>query len=251
MKNLSAIIITKNEALNIERCISAIKHVTKEIIVIDAFSTDETVKIAEENGAWVIQKKWEGYSKTKNFGITKSNNDWILSIDADEVLSGELIQSINNLTPVNGFAYELDRINNFCGKWINHSGWYPDWKIRLFNKTSAYWVGAFVHEKLKFTKPTEIERLKGKLYHFSYDNLEDHNQRIEKYATLSAAEMHAKGIQSVPTKMYLSPIVRFLKTLVIKRAFLDGKNGWIISRRNAKLVYLKYKKLKALNNERL
>jgi len=249
MPKISAVIITHNEAQNIAQCLSALKAVTDDILVVDSFSTDQTVALCEENGARVIQRKWEGYAKTKNFANSKAYHDWILSVDADEVLSNELIKSIQQAPAKDGMVYALDRINNFCGQWIKHSGWYPDWKVRLFNRTEVYWVGAYVHEKLKYPANYKVQKLKGKLYHYSYYTLDGHLQRIEKYSQLSAEELHAKGKKAGPIKMYLSPVARFLRTLVLKRGFLDGKNGWILSRRNAQLVYLKYKKLKALNRK--
>jgi len=249
MPNLSAVIITHNESQNIARCLAALKKVTDDIVVVDAFSDDETVLICEKNGARVIQRKWEGYAKNKNYANDQAKHDWILSIDADEVLSDELILNIQQLQLQPHQVYELDRINNFCGQWIKHSGWYPDWKVRIFNRNEVYWVGAFVHERLKYTANLKTQQLKGKLFHYSYKTLADHKQRIERYSQLAAEEMHSKGKQASFLKLYLSPVSRFLKTLILKRAFLDGKNGWIISRRNALLVYLKYKKLQALNNK--
>ncbi len=249
MPKISAIIITKNEAQNIAKCLSALKTVVDDILVVDSFSTDNTRAIAEEYGARVIQREWEGYAKAKNFANSRAYHDWILSVDADEVLSKELIAQIKQLSLRAGTVYALDRINNFCGQWIKHSGWYPDWKIRLFDRNEVYWVGAYVHEKLKYPANYQIERLSGKLYHYSYSTLDDHKKRIETYSQLAAEDMFANGKKASFIKMYLSPISRFLKTLFLKRAFLDGKNGWIISRRNAWLVYLKYQKLKQLETK--
>jgi len=248
MSKISAVIITKNEAHNIAKCLSALKPVVDDILVVDSFSTDNTKAIAEENGARVIQKEWEGYAKAKNFANSKAYHDWILSVDADEILSNELIQQLQTISLTAGTVYALDRINNFCGQWIKHSGWYPDWKIRLFDRNEVYWVGAYVHEKLKHPANYAVKKLSGKLYHYSYSSLEDHKKRIETYSQLAAEDMYANGKKASFIKMYLSPVSRFFKTLLLKRAFLDGKNGWIISKRNALLVYLKYKKLKQCHN---
>jgi len=246
MAKITAVIITKNEAHNIAKCLSALQSVTDDMLVVDSFSTDKTKAIAEENGARVIQKEWEGYAKAKNYANSKAYHDWILSVDADEVLSNELIKTIQKLRVASGTVYALDRINNFCGQWIKHSGWYPDWKVRLFNRNEVYWVGAYVHEKLKYPSNYEVKKLSGKLYHYSYATLEDHKKRIETYSQLAAEDMLASGKEASFIKMYLSPVGRFLKTLFLKMAFLDGKNGWIISSRNAWLVYLKYRKLGVL-----
>ena len=247
MAKISAVVITRNEAQYIEKCILALQQVAEEVIVVDSGSEDETVAIAKRLGAKVIIMDWEGYSKNKNTGNAAAANDWILSIDADEMLSEELIASIQNCPLEENTVYLLDRINNYCGQWIKHSGWYPDWKVRLFNRQHVQWKGDFVHETLVIPSTFRQQKLVGKLHHYSYETSEDHLQRIHRYATLAAQEMQVKGKQTNWIKMWLSPLARFLKTLIVQRAFLDGKNGWIISKRNALLVYLKYQKLQTLN----
>ncbi len=249
MHELSAVVITYNEAENIEACVSALCRVAQEVLVVDSQSTDQTQEIARKAGAKVLETEWQGYSKTKNFANQQASFDWILSIDADEVLSEELILSLLNLVPDPKKVYALDRLTNYCGQWIRHSGWYPEWKIRLFNRKISHWEGAFVHEKLQHQKAVTTERLHGKLFHYSYKTSEDHLQRIRKYARLSAMELQAKGKKSNFLKRWISPSIRFLKTLLFKKAFLDGKNGWIISKRNAYLVHLKYTILSDLNRK--
>lgn len=246
MQKIAAVIITHNEAANIGRCLESLQKLVTEILVVDSNSTDDTVSICEKQGVPVISRSWEGYAKTKNFANSKVDADWILSIDADEVLSKELFQSIKNLKLERGKVYSLDRINNFCGQWIKHSGWYPDWKVRLFHKEDCYWLGNFVHEKLKFVSVTSVQKLEGKLYHYSYNTDEEHQQRIQRYAKLSAEEMHQKGKSPNLLKTILSAAARFFRTIVLKVGFLDGKNGWIIAFRNVKMVWLKYKELRRL-----
>ncbi len=243
---ISAVIITKNEEENIARCLKSLVGVVDEIIVIDAFSTDKTVEIAQNNGAIIIQKEWEGYSQNKNFGNSQAKNDWILSIDADEVLSQELIISIRKLTLDDSKVYSFNRLNNYCGQWIRHSNWHPDWNIRLFNKKESAWSGDFVHEKLTLPKHVAVDQLEGLLYHYSYQNSEDHWQRIEKYAQLSAQQLFQDGKKATFIKLWLSPIARFLKTYFFKKGFLDGKAGWTISVRNAYLVHRKYQLLQKM-----
>ena len=247
--NFSAVLITKNEAENIAACLRPLLQVTDDIVVIDGQSTDGTIAICEELGARVIQHKWEGYSKTKNFGNQQAKYDWILSIDADEVLSDELIKALQILDIQVDTVYELDRITNYCGKWIHHSNWYPDWKIRLFDRRKVAWQGDFVHEKLVIPEGFRLEKLTGKLYHYSYKNSDDHWQRMEKYAQLAAAEMFAKNKRPSFVKLWLSPVARFLKTYLFKRGFLDGKAGWTIATRNAWLVHRRYELLKKLVEE--
>ena len=245
MKQLAAVIITKNEETNIERCISSILPVTTEVLVIDSGSTDQTIPLAKSLGAQVIEADWKGYAATKNFGHTQTNADWILSIDADEVLTPALQKELNDLTLEDDTVYTLNRITNYCGQWIKHSGWFPDRKIRVFNKSQIYWQGDFVHETLFLPEQTQVKDLKGLLEHYSYKSLDDHWQRLNKYAELSAQELLHKGQKPSWAKLYLAPGFRFFRTLVLKLGFLDGKAGWIISKRNAYLVHTKYSLLRS------
>lgn len=243
----SAVLITKNEASTIADVLRPLQALTDDIVVIDSQSTDGTIAICEAHGARVIQYEWQGYSATKNFGHSQAKYEWILSVDADEVLSDELISSLKNIQLKDKTVYALDRITDLYGTWIRHSGWYPDWKVRLFQRDFVYWKGDFVHETLHVPSDFEEVKLEGKFYHYSYKNAEDHLQRIEKYAVLAAEEMHSKGKKATFVKLYLSPASRFIKTLILQGGFLDGKAGWIIARRNAYLVRRKYLLLREKN----
>jgi glycosyltransferase involved in cell wall biosynthesis len=249
MIKYSAVIITKNEADNIARCIQSLLPVTEEILIIDSGSADNTIDIAKGLGAKVIETKWLGYSETKNLGNKAAENDWIISIDADEVVSESLQQSIKNLSPQNNTVYTLNRMTNYCGKWIRHSGWFPDKKVRIFNKKEIYWQGDFVHETLHIPSHYSNFELTGILEHYSYKSLDDHWERLNKYAELSAREMHNKGKKANFIKLYLAPAFRFFRTLVLKKGILDGKEGWIISSRNAYMVRKKYRLLQQLNKQ--
>ncbi len=240
----SAVVITLNEASNIEACVKALLQVTDDVVIVDAFSTDGTPSLAAALGARIVQAEWVGYSHNKNLGNQAAQHDWILSVDADEVLSDELIQTLKAFQPQSGAIYEFDRLTNYCGKWIRHSGWYPDWKPRLFDRREVRWQGEYVHETLALPEGFKAIRLKGKLLHYSYKTRADHWQRIERYAELSAREMHARGKRATWVKLYLSPAIRFLRTLLLNQAFLDGWAGWVISWSGARLVYRKYRKLR-------
>ncbi|MBK8490664.1 MAG: glycosyltransferase family 2 protein [Saprospirales bacterium] len=242
----SVVVITKNEAANIDACLKPLVQVSDDIIIIDAFSQDATPELARQWGARVIQTEWKGYAQNKNFGNLHARHDWILSIDADEVISEELVQTLQTLSPEPHTVYELDRLTNYCGKWIRHSGWYPDWKVRLFDRREVQWQGAFVHETLAVPTGFQSVRVKGKLLHYSYKTREDHWQRVDRYATLSAKELHARGKKATFVKRWLSPVFRFLRTFIINRAFLDGKAGWAISVSGARLVRRKYSLLKEM-----
>lgn len=240
----SAVIITKNEVENIEPCLKALTKITNDIVVIDGDSTDGTVALCEQYGARVFKNEWLGYAATKNLGNTKAHNDWILSIDADEVLSEELIRSIQTLMPLENNVYALDRISSLYGKWIHYSGWYPDWKPRFFNRNQVQWQGDYVHETLNIPKNIKVKKLKGKLWHYTYKNEEDHKNRLERYAQLAAAEMYAKGKKPTFIKRIFSPLARFFKHFILQKGFLDGKSGWIIAKENARMVSKKYALLK-------
>jgi glycosyltransferase involved in cell wall biosynthesis len=214
--------------------------------VLDSYSDDGTVEICRELGVRLVGQEWLGFSQTKNLGHEMARYDWILSIDADEVLSDELVAVLNQLKPEEGKVYSLDRLTNFCGTWVRHSGWYPDWKVRLFNKKNVCWQGDFVHETLSIPPDFQEVRLKGKLLHYSYKDSEDHLRRIEKYARLAAQEQFSKGKKATFAKRWLSPFARFFKTYFLKMGFLDGRAGWLISTRSAYMVRLRYRMLQSL-----
>ena len=243
---ISIVLITLNEEENLQRSLPLLKQISSDIVVVDAMSTDRTIEVCRSYGIHVTQRAWEGYASTKNFGASLARNNWILSLDADEVLSDRLLSTLKELRPEEGTLYALDRLTNFCGSWIWHSGWYPDWKIRLYNRNKCHWVGDFVHEELSIPPKATIVKLEGKLYHYSYTSHQDHLERTERYAELSAKELVEKGKQPQWFQSLLSLSFRFIRTYILKRGFLDGKEGWTISKRNAHLVRLRYKKMQEL-----
>lgn len=249
MPKLSAVIITKNEAMNIARCIKSLNGLVTEILIIDAYSTDDTVQIAKDLGATVVQKEWEGYSQNKNYGNRLAKNDWIISIDADEVITEDLKSHLQQLTLEENTVYSINRLNNYCGQWIRHCSWHPDWNIRLFNRKVAQWKGDFVHEKLAFRDNVKVVHLKGLLHHYSYQNSTDHWQRIEQYAQLSAQQLFQDGKKTTFVKLWLAPVARILRTYFLKLGCLDGKAGWTISKRTGYLVYRKYQLLKEMQTK--
>jgi glycosyltransferase involved in cell wall biosynthesis len=245
---LSAVIITKNEEKNIERCLRSLAEVADEVIVIDGFSTDQTVSIARGLGANVTQREWEGYSASKNFGNGIASADYILSIDADEELSDALKKSIitfkNNPT---SDACDLNRLTNYCGKWIRHSGWYPEYKTRIFKKTEAAWTGT-IHEELKFKSDPRIQKLSGDLLHFSYPTVESHVKKIYTYASLAAEKDFYKGKRyNLLVHGLMKPQFMFFKKYFLKLGFLDGGWGFAIAMISAfeRFVrYIRYRELK-------
>jgi glycosyltransferase involved in cell wall biosynthesis len=246
MTKISAVIITFNEEKNIGRCLASLHEVCDEIIVLDSFSTDKTEDICRQEAVLFHQHKWLGYAGSKNLANEKASNDWILSIDADEELSRELADSILNIKEnLSDIFYSFNRLTNYCGTWIRHSGWYPDTKIRIFNRNKAHWEGS-IHEKLIFHDQIRVETLKGDLHHYSYYTLQDHKRQIEKYSTLAAEELKAKGKNTNMLKIIFLPIAKFIETFFFKKGFLDGAAGFQISRMTAKATKLKHQKLRLI-----
>lgn len=247
---LTATIITFNEERNIERCIRSLEGVADEIIVLDSFSTDRTEEICKRLQVRFEQRVWQGYSESKNYLNGLVSTDYILSLDADEALDDRLKEAILAVKAnPNPQVYAVNRLTNYCGKWIKHSGWYPDVKVRLFPKEGSFWDGAIVHETLIFPKDLKVEALAGHLEHYSYYSQEDHRERADNYSRLTAQKMHAAGKKASVLKPYLSAIGRFVSMYLFKLGFLDGKMGFRIARISAQSNVLKYKELRRLNRE--
>ena len=250
MQKLSVVIITFNEARNIVPCLQSLVRIADEVIVYDSFSTDSTCALAEQHGAKVFQGTWQGYSKSKNIANEKAANNWILSLDADEVLSKELQDSISQLKRNGLQTAAFKRLTNYCGTWIKHAGWYPDIKLRLFNRQQMHWEG-LIHEELKTINGDEIKAilLDGDCLHYSYHKVEEHYVQTDKFSTLSAQSLYNKGIKTNFIKQYLGPVFKFIKMYFIKLGFLDGYYGFIVSKISARAVYLRNVKLRKLYNK--
>lgn len=248
---LTSTIITYNEERNIGRCIDALLPISDEIIVLDSFSDDRTVEICKEKGVKVVQRKWEGYAATKNHLNTLASNEYIFSVDADEAPNEALQKEIAKIKK-DGLAgvYNVNRLTNYCGKWIRHSGWYPDVKIRIFPKSICKWEGAFVHEELVIEGNPSVKVLGGHLLHFSYYSQKEHRERADKYSALTAQKMYENGKRVGPIRPYLSALGRFFAMFIVKRGFLDGKAGFTIARISAQSNIFKYKELRRIQRER-
>jgi len=241
---ISATIVTLNEERNLARALESLM-VVDEIVVVDSGSTDRTVEIARGYGARVIANAWPGYAAQKNFAAASAAHDWILAIDADEALS-ELLQAeimeLRASTPdVAGFQFP--RRAQYLGGWILHGGWYPDAKVRLYDRRRARWLGDYVHESVK--ADGEVGSLAGNLLHFTCDSLEEHRRTMERYTTLAAEELRARGRRSSALRTALSPPATFLKTYLLQQGFRDGYRGYWIARMAARYVYLKHSKSRA------
>ena len=216
MDKLSAVIITLNEERNIERCLLSLKDVADEIVVVDSLSVDRTKEICEKAEVRFIQESWKGYAETKNFANSLVTNDWILSIDADEEVDEQLRKEILE-HKTRGFkgTYVLNRLTNYCGKWIKHSTWYPDKKVRIFPKEKARLSGEYVHEELELTEQLPQTELKGHLNHYSYYNYKEHRLRADKYSLLTAKKLNAAGKTVGPLKPFISSFGRFVTMFIL------------------------------------
>jgi glycosyltransferase involved in cell wall biosynthesis len=233
---ISAVIITFNEQEHIEKCIRSLEGIADEIIVMDSSSTDDTVAICEELGAVAVNTEWFGFANTKNLGHDKSTYNFILSIDADEELSPELKRSLRNIKNkgINEKqVYSFNRLNNYCGQWIKYAGWYPDKKVRLFDKRNTRWEGE-VHEQLVYVHPTTEQHLKGDLLHYSIKDKKDHIARIHKYNKLARKYPNR-------TIAFLLAVATFVKLYFVKLGFLEGRLGYQLCLISAKAKIWRYK----------
>lgn len=248
---ISVVIVAYNEELNIGRCLESVKDIADEMIVVDSISNDKTAVIARSMGAIVIEQPFLGYVEQKNFATSKAKNDWVLSLDADEALSPELresIQSISSDPAADG--YSMNRFNNYCGTWVRHSGWYPDAKLRLYNRRKGAWSGVNPHDRYMMNPGSNAIHLRGDLLHYSYTNLSDHLKQIDHFSRIGAFAMHEKGSQSSIAKIIYKPLSRFLRHYIVKAGFLDGLTGFIIAINGAYAVFMKYLRLYYLQNNK-
>jgi glycosyltransferase involved in cell wall biosynthesis len=248
MPQLSVVIITFNEEKNIGRCLESVKDIADDIVVIDSFSTDKTEEICKTKGVRFIQHKFEGHIEQKNWAITQAKFPHILSLDADEALDETLKKSILEIK--NNWQYDgyyINRLTNYCGKWIRHCGWYPDKKLRLWDSRKGKWDGTNPHDKYElFEGDKNTSHLNGDILHYSYYTLNDHYKQVYYFTDILAKAEYKEGRKASVIKLLMSPIVKFIRDYIIKLGLLDGKEGFLISRISAYATYLKYKKLRNL-----
>jgi glycosyltransferase involved in cell wall biosynthesis len=243
---ISATIITFNEERNVARVIESLRC-CDEVLVLDSGSNDRTVEIATKLGARVVEASWHGYAAQKNIAADLAAHEWILSLDADESLSEALeaeIWQIKKSGPKFD-GYTVPRLAQYLGRWILHSGWYPDRKVRLFNKSKAKWVGDFVHESVKVEG--RIGHLKSNLLHFTCNSLSEHLRSMDGYTTLAAQELASNGKPVALAKLLLDPPWTFFRTYVLKLGFLDGPEGLAIAYTAAFYNFVKYSKARLMS----
>jgi glycosyltransferase involved in cell wall biosynthesis len=243
---ISAVLIAYNEERRLEGALKSLAGIASEIVVVDCRSTDETVRIARRYTDRVFERAWTNYADQKNFGNGQASRPWILSLDADERVSPELRQELDELrkTEPDVDAFFIPRRVYYLGRWIRHSGWYPDRKLRLFRKGAAHWEGEYVHEKLVFKGRTA--KLKGCIHHFTYRDIHEHLARINSFSDLGAQKLYAQKKKARWYQLLLLPSLRFVRAYVWKLGFLDGFSGLVISVLTGYAVFVRYAKLREI-----
>lgn len=240
---LTVVVITKNEELNITRCLASVLGWVNEVIVYDSGSVDQTVQVASKLGAHVISGEWLGFGPTKKKATLLAKNDWILSLDADEEVSLdlklEIQQKFSSLDSES--AYALPRKSYFLKKWILHGGWYPDRQVRLFNQKHSMWNQDLIHEKVQ---AKYIQNFENCLNHYVFKNLSHQVVTNDRYSTLQAQKMFNDGKKMNWFHFMTKPTVKFIECYFLKLGFLDGYAGFVIARNAAYSVFLKWAKLK-------
>jgi glycosyltransferase involved in cell wall biosynthesis len=242
---VSVVIITKDEAAIIGRCVAAAKRITNDVIVIDNGSTDDTAEIALDAGCRVYHEKWHSYGINKNHGASLARHDWILSLDADEIPDEELITTIKNLqVEANNVIYDIRFRAYFGAKPVRHGTWGRDHRIRLFNRNYTSWSEPLVHEDLIKPAGATIKKIPGFVHHYSAKSPEQYRAKTLHYARLNARSYLREGKKTTAVKLYLAPLFHFVKDYIFLLGILDGKRGWMIANMVAQYTRLKYQYLK-------
>jgi glycosyltransferase involved in cell wall biosynthesis len=239
---VSVTVITKNEACDIGRALASAAW-ADEIIVVDSGSTDDTVKIARQYTDRVLVREWPGYANQKNHAASLASNDWILSIDADEVVTPRLATEVRQVLSAapDYAAYRIPRVTWHLGRWVRSTDWYPDYQTRLYDRRNAEWAGKYVHESVKARG--RVGQLRGEFQHYAYRDISDHLETIDRYTTYAARQMHEDGRRAGFFDVAIHPSLAFLRNYIAKGGVKDGIPGFIISTLNSYYVFLKFAKL--------
>jgi glycosyltransferase involved in cell wall biosynthesis len=245
---LSVTVITLNEASHIQACLASAAW-ADELLVVDSGSSDGTAELARAAGARVVVRDWPGYAAQKNFAAGEAAHDWILSLDADERVTPALAAEVRAVLrgEPEPPGYRIPRVTFHLGRWIRHTDWYPDYQLRLYDRRRARWKPRRVHESVETDGPPDY--LGADLEHYAYRDEAHHRATMDRYTTLAAEEMHAGGRRAGLMSVTLHPAAAFLRNFVLRAGFLDGRPGLRISAMNARYVYLKFAKLRALSRD--
>jgi glycosyltransferase involved in cell wall biosynthesis len=246
----SLCVITRDAGAQLADCLASVPF-AGEIVIVDSGSRDDTVEIARRSGARVILHAWPGFGAQKNFAVGEARHDWVLCLDADERLTPELAAAIRAALAAGGgpgapAAYAMARRNRFLGRWLAHGEGYPDWNIRLFDRRRARWTDDPVHENVAADGP--VARLAGDLLHASAESLDVYMTKQNRYTTLQAEAMHARGERAGTARLVLSPLVRFVRFYIGKQGFRDGIPGLVHIAIGCFNSFMKYAKLRALGD---
>ena len=247
MQKISGTVITLNEEHCIERCLQSMLGVVDEIIVVDSYSTDGTKKICENYGVRFIEHPFAGYVEQKNWALEQAENDIILSLDADEALSDELRENILKIKKAwVDDGYYFSRTTHVGNTPITHGSWFPDYKIRLWNRRKGKFGGTNPHDYVIMQPQAKVKRLKGTILHYSFATIDDFYKQSKKFAQISAKAMYEKSKKITPVMQILKTIWAFYRSYIFKFGFLDGKYGFLISREIANYTYRKYSQLRIM-----
>ncbi|MBS1976002.1 MAG: glycosyltransferase [Bacteroidetes bacterium] len=251
MVKISAVIITYNEEKNISRCIDSVMAIADDIVIIDSYSKDRTKEICLAKGVRFVEHPFRSHIDQKNFAVTQARYDHVLSLDADEYLSPELTQSILRVKETWSVdAYRMNRLSSYGNKWIKHGSWYPDKKIRLWNKKVGVWGGENPHDRIVLKRGTEVVHLQGDILHRAYKDSRETIEKVQRYSEIFAFENAGKKGSSMP-KIFTHTAFAFFKSYFIKRGFLDGFEGLMVAKAESNHVFYKYAKLYEVNRRLL
>ena len=247
MPKISAVIITFNEEKNIGRCLDSLEGLVDEVVVVDSFSRDQTEAICRGKGARFFQHPFNGFVEQKNFAVSMTQNDLVLSLDADEALSSELKERIQKVKEQSSHqAYSFNRLTNYCGQWIKHSGWYPDKKVRLWDKNVGQWDGGGLHETVFLKSGVDVKHLEGDLLHYSFHTINEHIEQIHFFTDIGAQDSFNRGERTNLFKILGKPVWKFWRDYLFKAGFLDGYYGFIIAANSSYAKFLKQIKIREL-----
>jgi glycosyltransferase involved in cell wall biosynthesis len=245
MPRLSVTVIALNQEAHIGECLACVSF-ADDIVVVDTGSTDRTVELARTYTDRVLQAHWQGFGRTKNYALDQARGDWVFSLDTDErvppALKDEILAVVAADGPLDG--YRVPRKNYFCGRWIRHLGWYPDYTLRLFRRNRGRFRDREVHEEVVVEGP--VGTFQTPLEHYSYRSVSEYVTRMDRYARLAAQELAKGGRRPYPGELFVRPFFSFLHLYFIKRGFLEGTTGYALAVLMSMYKFLKYYYLREL-----